>query len=93
MIGMLSSGVVICLVIALFSTIMALVAVANQNDLKEENSKLKRQLSKKPGSKKTSQEIATEFIEIWDALCIDDERLRAGLTLKILNGEIEGSEK
>lgn len=36
---------------------------------------------------------ATEFIEIWDALCIDDERLRAGLTLKILNGEIEGSEK
>lgn len=93
MIGMLSSGVVICLVIALFSTIMALVAVANQNDLKEENSKLKRQLSKKPGSKKTSQEIAAEFIEIWDVLYIDDERLRAELTLKILNGEIEGSEK
>ena len=93
MIGMLSSDAVICLVIALFSTIMALVAVTNRNELKEENSKLKRQLSKKPGSKKTSQEIALEFIEIWDALYIDDERLRAELTLKILNGEIEGSEK
>lgn len=90
MIGMLSSDAVICLVIAFFSTIMALVAVANQNDLKEENSKLKRQLSKKPGSKKTAQEIAAEFIEIWDALYIDDEKLRAELTLKILNGEIEG---
>lgn len=93
MIGTLSSDAVICLGVALLSTIFGLIAVTNQNELKEENSKLKRQLSKKPGSKKTSQEIALEFIEIWDALYIDDERLRAELTLKILNGEIEGSEK
>lgn len=93
MIGTLSGDAVICLGIALFSTLFGLIAVVNQNDLKVENSKLKRELSKKPGSKKTSQEIATEFIEIWDALYIDDERLRAELTLKILSGEIEGSEK
>lgn len=93
MIGTLSSDAVICLGIALLSIIFGLIAVTNQNDLKAENAKLKRQLSKKPGSKKTSQEIAIEFIEIWDALYIDDERLRAELTLKILNGEIEGSEK
>ena len=93
MIGTLSSDAVICLGIALFSTLMGLIAVTNQNDLKVENAKLKRQLSKKPGSKKTSQQIAMDFIEIWDALCINDEKLRAELTLKILSGEIEGSVK
>lgn len=93
MIGMLSSDAVICLGIALFSTLLALIAVINQSDLKAENAKLKRELSKKTGTKKTSQELATEFIEIWDALYIDDEKLRAELTLKILSGEIEGSKK
>lgn len=93
MIGTLSSDAVICLGIALFSTLMGLIAVTNQNDLKVENAKLKRQLSKKPESKKTSQQIAMDFIEIWDALCINDEKLRAELTIKLLNGEIRGSEK
>lgn len=93
MIEALSNDFVICLGIALFSTLLALFVTINHSDLKAENAKLKRQLSKKPESKKTSKEIATDFIEIWDALYIDDEKLRAELTLKILSGEIKGTEK
>lgn len=93
MIEMSNSAALICLGIALFSTLLVLIAVINQSDLKAENAKLKRELSKKPGTKKTSQELATEFIEIWDALYIDDEKLRVELTIKLLNGEIGGSEK
>lgn len=80
--------------VALASLVIAMVMIIDQRRLKEENKKLKKELSKKQDeNKRSTQEVATDFIEIWDGLCVNDEKLRAELTIKLLNGEIGGSEK
>lgn len=82
------------LFVTLASLVIAMVMIIDQRRLKEENKKLKKELSKKQDeNKRSAQEVATDFIEIWDGLCVDDEKLRAELTIKLLNGEIRGSEK
>ncbi len=82
------------LFVALASLVIAMVMIIDQRRLKEENKKLKKELSKKQDeNKRSTQEVATDFIEIWDGLCVGDEKLRAELTIKLLNGEIGGSEK
>lgn len=80
--------------VSVVSLAIAMVMIIDQRRLKEENKKLKKELSKKQDeNKRSAQEVVTDFIEIWDALYIDDEKLRAELTIKLLNGEIGGSEK
>ena len=80
--------------IALLSLTVAINVIAQQKELKRKNEELKKELSKKQDeNKRSALEVATDFVEIWDGLSIDDEKLRAELTIKLLNGEIRGSEK
>lgn len=82
------------LLVAFLSLTIALIVITRQKELKRENEELKKKLSKKQDeNKRSAQEVATDFVEIWDGLCVDDEKLRAELTIKLLNGEIGGSEK
>lgn len=79
---------------ALASLMVTMVMIIEQRRLKEENKELKKELSKKQDeNKRSALEVATDFVEIWDGLSIDDEKLKAELTIKLLNGEIRGIEK